>query len=631
LGHRFIPHPLSKNKNLIDSEFNETHRKLSWKLFFDQKPTEEQIRYVRYIKGSWPAEVYSNQLLSAIEKAKELHSIILDRYANLERPQKQFTEKYWKSLLASMTTDSRFLQCDKNLGIRSISEDEYVRLAARESRNYRYIEDISSVNEGMCLLTLRFSVVAACISSAIKPTSKEYSAEHRKVLQEIASFMHFTLESGKEFSFPKLRMLIKVHKPRKADGLYATRPIIPNFGLPSYGLAKWLGAFMARMAKTIPWNLESTDHFLSFILNTERSPNIASFDFTNLYGNEPVEETLSLFFSALLEWDWKERLLSESDKIIFEALMVPISVPDDLVYQHVFRSSVNYTNVFCLLVAECIVHTIAELDMGRGKKIIVITDEFLAMGCPPVAPLSVITLAYLESQKIGYDKCVKGMRRLIDDIIIDENIIPEELLRSAYPDYLELNYSERGHFLDVSYAWIGDRFMTFPFIKPHTTIPLNINSCHPFHVLRAAAKNELVRILKLCSENENKKAWSEFWRAKYYAAGYNIRMLFRIEAEVSSQTIRMKCSKAVREVNHIETFIGTETKTGRSLSFLTKRKVSQTWRVGPSLLSMALKAHERKNDKELCPVFLLSNLKSVDSKTPDDGYHKLEPKSFGSK
>jgi len=75
-----------------------------------------------------------------------------------------------------------------------------------------------------------------------------------------------------------------------------------------------------------------------------------------------------------------------------------------------------------LLLAECTHY------YGRArkkKKQIVATEMFLAMGCPSVAPLSIIKpSAYLESKHVGYTKCTKGLRRIINDIVlvVDHNI-----------------------------------------------------------------------------------------------------------------------------------------------------------------------------------------------------------------
>lgn len=630
--------------NLIISEFDETRRKFGWKLFFEQNPPTKSSNFVRYKKGSWPADVYTKQLDKVFEQTAFFQNLVLEQYHRVRIP-KQFTSSYWRRILESMTTEGRFLQCDKNLGIRLVSEDIYSRLAERESKNYRYIEDIGLRDEAMKEMIERFGVVTAAVNNAIPIKTGKRGASNdqlsKKILTEVADFMHFTVRDKKDFSFPRLRLLLKVHKAVKADGLYPVRPIVPNWGLPSYGMAKWLGAFMAKMLKSIPWNLESTDQFLCFIKDKNRNEKVSSFDFTNLYGNEPVAETLSLFFDALTEWQWTFQ--DEHDRAIFDALMTPVSIPESLCYANVFRcGGSRQTYVFCLLLAECIFCTIAELDLGHQRSVFVSTADFLAMGCPPVAPLSVISLAVLEARTLGFERCSKGMRRLIDDIIIDESIISEEELRSVYPSYLELNHGEKGHFLDVSYVWVGNRFMTYPYIKPFTTIPLNIHSCHPFHVLRATAKNELSRLMKLCSEEGNKNAWSTYWYTKYKAAGYSWQLLRRIEFEIRRAVTRIHPKKP-KELHHVETFVGTDTSTSRLLCSLSRRPVAQTWRVCPSLLSMALKAHDRNrklsnnntnsNDENICDrtreqlSFSFTFGKGLES--PEDGWPVRQPKSFG--
>jgi len=272
-----------------------------------------------------------------------------------------------------------------------------------------------------------------------------------------------------------------------------------------------------------------------------------------------------------------------------------VQIPDNICFKDVIRSSTGETTVFMLLLTECIFCTIAELDLGRQNKVLVSTADFLAMGCPPVAPLSIISLAYLEFTKLGAAKCTLGLRRLIDDIIIDTDVIAEYELREIYPSYLELNHGDKGHFLDVSYAWWGDRFVTYPYVKPYTTIPLNAHSCHPWHILRATVKNELSRLLGLCSESVFEEPWVDYWREKFTSAGYGRCLLDKIESEVRCPIKRIRIKKE-RTTNHVETWLGTNTTTAATLSKSLNKEISQTWKVQPSLLSMALKAHEWKGE-----------------------------------
>ena len=74
--------------------------------------------------------------------------------------------------------------------------------------------------------------------------------------------------------------------------------------------------------------------------------------------------------------------------------MVTVQIPDEICFKEAPHSGTGETTVFMLLLAECIFCTVEELDLGRNKKVLGCTADFLAMGCPPVAPLSIITLAY---------------------------------------------------------------------------------------------------------------------------------------------------------------------------------------------------------------------------------------------
>jgi len=295
-------------------------------------------------------------------------------------------------------------------------------------------------------------------------------------------------------------------------------------------------------------------------------------------------------FAALFFQEWHFETINE--QTIFEALLAPVECPEDIEIKKYFPEK---TCVFMLLLADCIQCTIAELDLGNGEQVILGTEKFLAMGCPPVAPLSIITLAYLESQRLGYENCKKGMRRLIDDLFVDHDVIGEQKLRRVYPTYLELNYGEQGHFLDVQYVWSGGRFVYFPYIKPHATVPLNINSCHPWHTLRASAKNELRRLRKLCSEECFLPAWTTYWHTRYNLAGFSVEFLSNIEKEVQREKHSKRTHKN-RDVNHIEVWRGTETGVIPLLRNTTKWNICKTWKVERSLLSLALKAHEKKKN-----------------------------------
>ena len=596
LGHKFVPRSKYTDRvplKLLE-ELRETQRKVVW-----QDVIGDTVfvggEYVRYRKGTMPEEGLMRRQDRVFNEicCSQAHCIAL----NQEWHAQEHSASFWRQTLGRLVQGGRFLACDKNLGVKFVELGMYKRLANEQLQNYEtahlYPEEhkksyIDSIMNGMVERVKEIAIIAAGAASAIVVEKKRgkitlLEAGEIKCLEQLSKYLMQSV-AGKEsnFKIPHLRMLLKVHKVVKEGALCPTRPIVPNCGLPNYGMGKWVGSFMAKMARQIPWNLESTKQFQLWLTDRSRGPRVRTYDFTNLYGNEPVTETLALFARALeeMKWVFDDPVLH----VTMEAMLRIVRVPDGL--QPLIG---NRARLIVVIVAELVQQTIAQLDLGDDI-VTVTTSKFLAMGCPPVAPLSIITLGYLEREKIGPDRCTRGMRRLIDDIVVDLDVISEIELRSIYPRYLTLNNAEIDHFLDVAFTWNGEKFLTWPYIKLHATIPLNFMSQHPPHTLRAAAKNELNRLLGLTNMSSVTDAWVEFWWTKYSLAGYTAELLGRILREVIVD-VPTKRADRERGVNHVETWRGVKTSSAKLIAKSANRACSTAWSVEPTLMSMALKAH----------------------------------------
>lgn len=575
----------------MKQEVEETARKIAWDTVLEG--LENDKKHFIYKKGTpAPKDIMEATLCALDGIAEQTFESIKDSTA-LMRHLRLYDKSTWSRTLQSLTEQSRFLACDKNLGVRLVSNVIYEKLAKRESANYETSKPHSPDLENRIIIALKkdLDAVAATVNTARIP-NRRFNAQMVDVvaiLARLAVFIRETSQGASEkYKLPRIRLLLKIHKKLGSDGLNQTRPIIPNCGLPGYTFSKWLGSFTARLAKTIPWNLTSTKEFTTWLTDRTRGSIVATFDFSNLYGNEPVYETITLFRAALSEMPWDKMLQNTDDKVIFKSLMQVTKVPDHM--KSDLRSDTDY--IFVILMMECVRQTLAILDTGKHD-LIIATSRFLAMGCPPVAPLSIITLAYLESRKLGFDKCTKGMKRLIDDIIIDTSVISEVELRSCYPTYLQLNPAENGQFLDVQYVWNGSAFATWPFIKPHVTIPLNYNSFHPYHTIRAAAKNELLRLTNLVSLPQAKYHWVHYWFVKYSAAEYPESLLLKLIKETNRGRTLKEAKQ--RDINHMELWRGCDTRAGQRMTARMQNKsICTAWKVGESLMTMALKAHSKR-------------------------------------
>ena len=577
----------------LREEFRETQRKVVWQDIVGGR-RDGEVQYVTYRKGTMPEEGLMRR------QDRVFDEIVCSQSHNIATQQEWHGQmhdaSFWRRTLSRLVRGGRFLACDKNLGVKFVDIEMYKRLANDQLQNYEkaYLwkkeHEKGYVDEIMDGMVARVREIAGAILGAqlIAAQKKKITAQDReefKCMQQLAEYFVFTVgATGQVFKIPQLRMLLKVHKVVGAGMLCPTRPIVPNCGLPNYGMGKWMGSFMAKMARQIPWNLESTKQFQSWLADRSRGPRVRTYDFTNLYGNEPVRETLALFARALEEifWVFDDPHLHTTMEVMRRIILVP----DGL--QPLIGSRAR---LIVVIVAELVQQTIAQLDLG-DEIVTVMTSKFLAMGCPPVAPLSIITLGYLERERIGVDRCTRGMRRLIDDIVVDLDIISEDELRSIYPDYLTLNSAELDHFLDVAFTWNSQKYLTWPYIKLHATIPLNFMSQHPPHTLRAAAKNELSRILGLTNMCSVMDCWVKFWWTKYTLAGYPAKLLGVLLREVILDVPTVR-EERERGVNHVETWRGVRTASSRLIAQSANMVVSTAWAVEPTLMSMALKAHLR--------------------------------------
>lgn len=561
----------------------------------------EDTRIIRWRKGTWPQEMYMEPWYPIFEDAL----VTASHWNIVNKPQTEshHSARFWKSTLEVLTSGGyRFLQCDKNQGIHLISEEEYTEIARIEADRYVAVpHSVETENQIIKLQIKMMEALAATISKAFTKMEQrtpkhriKHNTKHLEALREISQLVHSSIDKpATEFHLPEVRLLLKVHKKRKQGQPCPTRPIIPNCGLPSYRFSKWIGSLLAKVARKVLWNLESTDQFIKWLTDDSRGPNVRTFDFTNLYGSEPVNQTMKLFANAIEDLVDNENFALDDavDNIVWKALTIPTDVPDEL--KETKEILGDFARLIVIITTELVRETMAKIDVGKGITKIVGTDSFLAMGCAPVAPVSILTLAHLETHHIGAEKCAKGMRRLIDDIVVDTDIITEEELRKAYPNYLELNAADEDHFLDVRINWSGRRWCTYPYIKPFATVPLNVNSCHPWTTLRAAAKNELLRMWKLCSHKGMRPQWTQFWYSRYKLADYNEEILRSILKEAISGVKTEKVSKE-RGINHVETWRGSRSPTDSVLTEKCNVKFSTAWKCGTTLMSMALKAHKQQ-------------------------------------
>lgn len=560
------------NQRQLEHEVYETLRKAAWAEFFLKNP-QNRNKISLYDLVGWMGENKGSIPPHAPRRiTHELPKIISTQSANDYQSQtssvntsKVLRLSFWRKLI-ERTNGFRYVQCDKNLGGMLITKEEYHLLAQREALNYEnrilYVENLQQFHR----LSLSIQDDLSKLNTVMIQYAEEHKIKSDTLVKEAFSDIRDIVRKGM-FSpntrIPRMKMLIKTHKGRSRDGMHQIRPIIPNCCLPHYQLGKFLGFFLAKFQKLIPWILEDSVNFRTWLTDNSRNV-IATFDFTNLYGNEPVIETIKLFDDAMKGFlhSGMFRQANENDLLLLRVLILNVvqydvakQFLDDNHAQALTASNFSLLSFMVFIVCR---ETVCYLETNNDEFTILKTAKFMAMGSPPVAPISNLTLAWIEYNKLGKERCITGLRRLIDDISIDTSIISAQEILSIYPDYLTLNPAGDQHFLDVSFLYTKKGYITWPFIKPFGTIPLNVNSFHPQATKSAAAGCELRRLHSLCSHPEMKEEWTRSWEVRYQLAGYNTE---RIKRSFNITRIRPKENKRI----HIETWKGHHTSTAQLL------------------------------------------------------------------
>jgi len=602
-------------QSVIEREIGETHRKAVWRRYImDNSPPGEVDKPQRfgfsYTKGTMPTPTLMAVLETEVQEVFSRIQRETEEFYALIRPRGIQAAGPWRRSLQEITATKkgRFILCDKNLGMIFLRDNMFKAIAMKEIKKYERWEITNAKDavekERLILTILQQETSALCQNTgsavnAIMKTARERSTKGKprvflfeqdqlaflKELREIG--MHSSQKSVVEYSLPRMKLLVKVHKSMK-EGIYQTRPIIPACGLPFYELAGWFGKFLAKMAKRFEWAITCTRDFQNWLHNGARSKNLKVYDFTNLYGSEPVKATLDILKRALYQLEWDEWFVEKDDKVIFAAMSQEITVYEEVGVRDLIGER---STLLMLFAAYFVKTTIAKLELEKDKVALCGTASFLAMGMSPVGPISVITLGMLELEAFGEERCKRGFCRYIDDIILDTDVVTEVDLRAIYPTYLELNNAEDTHYLDVAFAWNGKGYDTWPYVKPYYMIPLNTSSCHPASTLRAVMRNELLRLLNLCKGVET-APWVQMWYEKFRFAGHEEKALRTAIKEVAEFCkVEKVRSEVGNPLTHIETWRGVKTTTCERLSQLFGIKVRSARKMQQSIQSIALKAH----------------------------------------
>jgi hypothetical protein len=158
------------------------------------------------------------------------------------------------------------------------------------------------------------------------------------------------------------------------------------------------------------------------------------------------------------------------------------------------RHGYTVIEVMCYLILH---NNYVLFEKSDGTTTMATQKDGMAMGQPPVAPLSNILLASYELEDNTYDVCVRYARRLIDDICWTAGKV-----KTMYPEYVKFNLStvEKDGFLtfldtEINLTKYEVRMHYKPFHRPFTEWSSNV----PRAFIANTITTECMRAKRICT------------------------------------------------------------------------------------------------------------------------------------
>ena len=257
----------------ISKEVQETVRKVGWKIYLEANGVASTKRAVMFKKGT--ALPRGNMRDDLVRSTHNIHRLVHDEITTWDKERhlpSVLNALEWKHALQAC--NGRWIICDKNLGVKHVDNDEYEFLMDQEASRYiRHTTNIDDTEKR--IIAIKIEHLEELVLYHTPDPQCSFKGDLWYDLREMVKHDLTT----KTFKLPKLKLMLKIHKDKK-NGHWQTRPIVPTMNLPEYGLSKWIGRLLAKFARAIPWVLEDTGSFVTWLTARSRSGQIRTFDFS---------------------------------------------------------------------------------------------------------------------------------------------------------------------------------------------------------------------------------------------------------------------------------------------------------------------------------------------------------------
>lgn len=451
-GLKFCPTPRNNSDDLdLHKGLNEFARQLHCKVFFKGAPYQEPL----YKHKSYWIPPLNKQNVNVIKYIEAVQKDILSAYKK-DRPLNNNLTYKDRQCLKNLTDNRDIIiaQADKGGGICIVNTADYVSEAIKQLNDTKFYKKLDYDP------TLKFR-------ETIK-TQLKYLVDNKKIEKNISTYL--IQENPRPGQF---YMLMKVHKQN-----HPGRPIISGIGTNTENISAFIDEQIKSTAAGAPSYVKDSSHFLNLINDIQidfrtNSTLLVTMDVVSLYTNIPHDEGIQ----AVLN------IVNENDLTVSKSVL----------------------NIF--------MHLALELNNFTFMNEHYLQIHGAAMGSRFSPSYANIYMMSLEERLLNsFPHKPLFYKRFLDDIFIIWNNGEDKLFEfinfaNNFNPHIKFTYKYSDteiEFLDIKVRLTENGLKTTLYRKPTDRRQfLHYKSCHPIQNKKGIPYSQMLRLRRLCSEDND--------------------------------------------------------------------------------------------------------------------------------
>ena len=345
------------------------------------------------------------------------------------------------------------------------------------------------------------------------------------IKEEINNMRYLKYITDKEYKFltsnlqtPRTSVFYGLPKIHKVfDKIPPMRPIVSGYQSCTANLSEYLDSFLKYQARKCKSYIQDTNNFLVKLKDVGKIPLnsiLCTMDVASLYTNIDQNEGAEACFDKLETRQNKQTPSSLLKKLILIVLKANIFKFNNNFYKQIKGTAMgtpmapSYANIF-----------MDKIEQG------ILNDFYKKCGLKPL-----IWLRYIDDIFFIWTHGPESFQLFIE---FAQTYSTRKNMNSKLK--YEVHHSnDQVNFLDVTVKVDNGFLSTTVYSKPTDShVYLNVNSCHPEHVIKNIPKGQFTRLRRICSDTVDFMQHSNIYTQYFINQGYNKQHLNQLAKEIS--------------------------------------------------------------------------------------------------